>query len=56
MCLKSQLPDPDMREEQVALVTNKEFRGLILWCLEEDPDLRPSMEEIIDKLEQWDNK
>ena len=34
------------------LVSNKEFAGLILWCVEEDPMMRPSMEEVIKKLEQ----
>ena len=47
------LPDRDRRDEQVARVRNREFRGLILWCIEEDPMMRPSMEEIIEKLEQF---
>ena len=34
------------------LVSNKEFAGLILWCVEEDPIMRPIMEEVIKKLEQ----
>ena len=34
------------------LVSNKEFAGLILWCVEEDPIMRPSVEEVIKKLEQ----
>ena len=47
------LPDPDRRDEQVARVTNKKFAYLILWCIEEDPMMRPSMGEIIEKLEQF---
>ncbi|CAH3046748.1 unnamed protein product, partial [Porites lobata] len=51
MCT-GQLPEPERREEQVRLVTNKNFGKLILWCIEDDPDMRPSMEEIIEELEQ----
>ena len=43
----------ESREEQVRLVTNREFGGLILWCIEEDRTMRPSMEEVIKKLEQF---
>ena len=46
------MPLLENREEQVRLVSNKEFAGLILWCVEEDPIMRPSMEEVIKKLEQ----
>lgn len=48
-------PELERREEQVRLVTNKKFGELILWCIEEDPEMRPSMEEIIEKLEQLNN-
>ena len=47
-----ELPEPEKREEQARQVTNKKFAELILWCIEEDPDMRPSMEEIIEKLER----
>ena len=50
------LPEPEKREEQARLVTNKKFGELILWCIEDDPDMRPSMEEVIEKLEQLNNK
>ena len=46
------LPEFENREEQVRLVSNKEFAGLILWCVEEDPMMRPGMEEVIKKVEQ----
>ena len=49
-------PEPEKREEQARLVTNKKFGELILWCIEDDPDMRPSMEEVIEKLEQLKNK
>ena len=54
MCT-GELPEPEKREEQARLVPNKKFGELILWCIEEDPDMRPSMEEIIEKLEQLNN-
>ena len=51
MC-RGKLPLLENREEQVRLVSNKEFAGLILWCVEEDPMMRPGMEEVIKKVEQ----
>ncbi|CAH3189682.1 unnamed protein product [Porites evermanni] len=51
MCTRK-MPVLENREEQVRLVSNKEFSVLILWCIEEDPMMRPSMEEVIKELEQ----
>ena len=51
MCTRK-LPVLENREEQVRLVSNKEFSMLILWCIEEDPMMRPSMEEVIKELQQ----
>ena len=51
MCIR-ELPDPERREEQVLLVKNRVFRGLIRGCLQTDPVERPNMEEIIEELEQ----
>ena len=51
MCTRK-LPVLENREEQVRLVSNKEFSMLILWCIEEDPMMRPSMEEVTKELEQ----
>ena len=51
MC-RGKLPLLENREEQVRLVSNKEFAGLILWCVEEDPMMRPGMEEVIETVEQ----
>ncbi|KAL9975188.1 hypothetical protein ACROYT_G012317 [Oculina patagonica] len=50
MCIR-ELPDPKQREEQVALVTNHVFRGLIRRCIQTDPEARPNMEEIIDDMD-----
>ena len=55
MCT-DKLPVFENEEEQakkVRLITNKEFCRLILWCIEEDPILRPSMEEVIRDLERF---
>ena len=42
-------PEPDTRDEQVAMVKN---RTLIWSCLERAPEARPSREDDIGKLEQ----
>ncbi|PFX21234.1 putative serine/threonine-protein kinase drkD [Stylophora pistillata] len=47
-----EMPDPERREQQVALVTNRLTRALIRGCLKTQPEARPTMEEIIDELEQ----
>ena len=46
------LPDPDRREEQVAMVTERMFRALIRRCLKQNPQERPTMEHIIGELEK----
>lgn len=50
MCIR-ELPDPKQREEQVALVTNHVFRGLVRRCIQLDPEARPHMEDIIDDMD-----
>ena len=52
MCIR-QLPDPQRREEQVVLVTNGAFRGLVWLCLQREPEARPTMQEIIDELKEF---
>ena len=47
-----ELPDPDRREEQIAMVTDRMFRPLIRRCLNQDPQERPTMEHIIGELEK----
>lgn len=51
MCIRD-LPDPERREQQVAMVTNSVLRALIRGCLETNAEARPSMEDIIDEIEQ----
>ena len=46
------LPDPDRREEQVTMVTDRMFRALIRRCLQQNPQERPTMEHIIGELEK----
>ena len=50
-CIR-ELPDPDRRDEQVAMVINRVLRALVRRCLQPDPEARPSMEDIIRELEQ----
>ena len=54
ICIQ-EMPDPDRRDEQVAMVTNRRLRALIRRCLQRDPETRPSMEYIIGKLEKPDS-
>ena len=52
MCIR-ELPDPRTRDEQVVLVTNHMFRGLVQRCLQTDPEMRPNMQQIIDELNEF---
>ncbi|CAH3180285.1 unnamed protein product [Porites lobata] len=49
MCIR-ELPNPEKRDEQVLLMTNRVLRGLVRRCLQTDPEARPTMQEIIDEL------
>ena len=51
MCIQ-ELPDPERRDQQIAMVTNRLLRALIRRCLQSDPEARPNMEEIIEELEE----
>ena len=51
MCIR-ELPDPERRDQQIAMVTNSLFRALIRGCLRSDPETRPIMEKIIEELEK----
>lgn len=51
ICIRK-LPNPDRRDRQVAMVTDRSLRGLIRRCIHQDPQARPSMEDIIEELEQ----
>ena len=43
-------PEPERRDQQIAMVTNDQLRALIQSCVEIEPELRPDMETIIDGL------
>ena len=45
-------PELENREDKVKQLTNKKFAKLILWCIDHNAEVRPSMEEIIENLEQ----
>ena len=51
MCIR-ELPDPERRDQQIAMVTNHVLRALIRGCVQTEPEARPSMEEIIEELEE----
>ena len=51
MCIR-ELPDPERRDQQIAMVTNSLLRALIRGCLQSEPEARPIMEEIIKELEE----
>ena len=51
MCIR-ELPDPLRRDRQVVMVKNKLNRALIRKCLQSEPETRPSIQEIIDELEE----
>ena len=48
-----ELPNPDSRDEQVAMVKKRTLRALIRRCLHQDLQKRPCMAEIIGELEQF---
>ena len=44
-------PIPQQKEEQITLVTDHVLRDLIRRCVQQDPEARPTMEEILNELE-----
>ena len=51
ICIRK-LPKPDRRAEQVAMVKDRVLRPLIRKCLQDNPQDRPSMEDVIGELEK----
>ncbi|XP_078367503.1 uncharacterized protein LOC144651439 isoform X2 [Oculina patagonica] len=51
MCIR-ELPDPERRDQQIAMVTNRLLRALVRRCVQTEPETRPNMEEIIEELEE----
>ena len=50
MCTRD-FPIPEQKEEQIVLVTDHVLRDLIRRCVQQDPEARPTMEEILNELE-----
>ncbi|KAL9971615.1 hypothetical protein ACROYT_G017804 [Oculina patagonica] len=50
MCIR-ELPDPERRDQQIAMVMNRVLRTLIQSCVQTEPETRPNMEVIIEELE-----
>ncbi|XP_078358151.1 uncharacterized protein LOC144642920 isoform X2 [Oculina patagonica] len=46
MCIRD-MPDPQRRDQQIAMVTNRWLRALVRRCVQTEPGLRPNMEAII---------
>ena len=51
MCIR-ELPNPERRDQQIAMVTNHVLRALVRRCVQTEPGARPNMEEIIEELEE----
>lgn len=51
MCIR-ELPVPQQKQEQIGLVTNGMLRELIIRCVRDEPDARPTMADIIMLLTQ----
>ena len=52
MCVQEP-PEPDRHDEQVDKMLNRALQKLVRWCLQTNPNYRPDMTEIIDKLEKF---
>ena len=52
MCIQ-EYPESDRRDEQVDKMSDRVLQELVRQCLQTNPDDRPDMTEIIDKLEQF---
>ncbi|KAL9975206.1 hypothetical protein ACROYT_G012338 [Oculina patagonica] len=51
MCIR-ELPDPERRDQQIAMVTTRQLRALIRRCVDTEPGARPNIEEIIEEFEE----
>ncbi|XP_078367581.1 uncharacterized protein LOC144651500 [Oculina patagonica] len=55
MCIRES-PDPERRIKQIAMVEDQKLQALIQLCVQSDPEDRPSMEEIIEELEELNKR
>ena len=55
MCIQ-ELPVPHQTQAQISMITDQVLRDLVLSCVSEDPGERPTMAEVISRLEQIEPK
>ena len=55
MCIR-ELPVPERIEAQISVMTDQDLRELVRSCVREDPGERPSMAEVLVKLESVDQQ
>lgn len=53
MCIH-ELPVPERFEAQISIMTDQDLRELVRSCVRDDPKERPSMAEVLVKLESVD--
>ena len=53
MCIR-ELPVPERFEAQISIMTDQDLRELVRSCVRDDPKERPSMTEVLVKLESVD--
>ena len=51
MCI-AEMPDPERRDQQIAMVGNRRLRALIRRCVQSDPQARPNVEDCIEELKE----
>ena len=51
MCIR-ELPVPHQTEAQISMITDQVLRYLVSSCVAEDPGERPTMAEVISRLEE----
>ena len=55
MCI-CELPVPERMEAQISVMTDEDLRELVRSCVRKDPKERPSMAEVLLKLESVDQQ
>ena len=54
MCIR-ELPVPRQTEDQISLIKDEVLRNLVTSCARQDPEERPKMAEVTEKLEQMEH-
>ena len=55
MCIR-ELPVPHQTRDQISLITDRDFRDLVMSCVRQDPGERSNMAEVISELERMERK